>query len=447
MIFRFGKISSHKPQAINIRGVFFMEQSTIALIIIGVVIVMYITEIFSVAVTSIIGMLALVYPNVLGFSDAFACFASTPALLTIGMIIIADAILESGVGNEIGVMLTKVVGHREKLFVVVVFLSAALFSAFANNSAIVALYMPFIASIAVASRGRITKKNTYLPLAMGSLVGGTGSLAGCTAPLLANEVLEYMGVETMGFFTTAPIAIAMVLVIAVCFWLFFYDFMKKSFDFEEITDGGKKLPDGEIDRRKAIISITVFLVCIILFMIRPFGWDIGLIAVTGALVLVMTGCVDGKKAMRDMQWSAVLVLGAALAMAKGFVSSGAGEVIINFLMKNFEKVVTNPVALVTIFLLTGFVLSQFMSNGSLVSMLAAIGIPLAMQIGCNPMPIALACVYGCSLAMATPVATTSITIVQVAGYRFKDYLRIGGLVGLIGAATAWVCLVFGYGLI
>ncbi|MBQ6929327.1 MAG: anion permease [Oscillospiraceae bacterium] len=216
-----------------------MGQSTIALIIIGIVIVMYITEVFSVAVTSLIGMFALVYSNVLTFNDGFSCFVSTPALLTIGMIIVADAILESGVGNEIGALLGKVVGQREKLFVIVVFITAAVLSAFANNSAIVALFMPFIASLASVSNGHITKKNTYMPLAMGSLVGGTGTLVGCTAPLLANEVLSYTGAQTMNFFTTAPIAIVMVLAVAVCFWLFLYDYMAKCFDFEEVVDTEK----------------------------------------------------------------------------------------------------------------------------------------------------------------------------------------------------------------
>ena len=90
-----------------------------------------------------------------------------------------------------------------------------------------------------------------------------------------------------------------------------------------------------------------------------------------------------------------------------------------------------------------------MSNGSLVSMLAAVGVPMAIEIGCNPMPVAMACVFGCSLAMATPVATTTITMVQVAGYRFKDYFRIGGLVGIIGLVTAWasILLLFGLSLI
>lgn len=103
--------------------------------------------------------------------------------------------------------------------------------------------------------------------------------------------------------------------------------------------------------------------------------------------------------------------------------------------------------LVTVFLVSGFILSQFMSNGSLVSMLAAIGVPMAIEIGCDPTPVAMACVFGCSLAMATPVATTTITMVQIAGYRFKDYFRIGGLVGLIAMATAWITIVFYYGLL
>lgn len=424
-----------------------MAQSTIALIIIGIVIVLYITERFDVAVTSLIGMFALIYCNILTVEQAFSCFVSTPGLLTMGMIIIAEAILESGIGAEIGVLLKGIVGHREKLFVVVVFVTAAFLSAFANNSAIVALFMPFIASLASISHGHITKKNTYLPLAMGSLVGGTGTLIGCTAPLLASEVLVYEGLEPLDFFTPAPIAIAMVAVIAICFWLFLYDFMKKSFDFPEVEGNIKKMPDGQINKRNAALSISVFLVCIVLFMVNPFNWDIGLIAITGAFVLILTGCVDIKKATRDMPWPAVIVLGAALAMAKGFVSSGAGNVVVDFLMSHFSAIVANPVILVGVFLFTGFILSQFMSNGSLVSMLTAIGVPIALQIGCDPIPVALACVYGCSLAMATPVATTSITIVQAAGYRFKDYLRIGGITGLIGAVTAWVCLVVGYGLI
>lgn len=160
----------------------------------------------------------------------------------------------------------------------------------------------------------------------------------------------------------------------------------------------------------------------------------------------MTKCIDGKRALKNMQWSALVTLGSALAVAQGFVKSGAGEVVIRWLIGMLGEWIQNPIVLVTLFLVAGYVLSLFMANGSLVSMLAAIAVPLAMEAGCNPMQIALACVFGASLAMATPVASTSITMVEVTGYRFKDYFRVGGTVGLIGLAITWVCIVLIYGL-
>lgn len=119
----------------------------------------------------------------------------------------------------------------------------------------------------------------------------------------------------------------------------------------------------------------------VLFIVQPWGWELGLIAIAGAMILILTGCVDGPRAMSNMQWSALVTLGSALAVAKGFVKSGVGERIMSWLMDTMGSWVANPVVLVTLFLLVGFFLSQFMSNGSLVSMLAAIGVPMAIQIG------------------------------------------------------------------
>ena len=201
-----------------------------------------------------------------------------------------------------------------------------------------------------------------------------------------------------------------------------------------------------LDKRKMIISVTVFLTCIVLFIIQPFGWDLGFIAIGGAVILMVTGCVDGNHALTNMQWPALVTLGSALAVAKGFVSSGVAETIVNWMIRIMGNFILNPKIMVAVFLLLGWLLSQFMANGSLVTMLSAIAIPLAVQGGVNTMAVAMACVFGASMAMATPVATTSVTMVQVVGYRFRDYFRIGGLVGLIGVVTAWISLVLIYGL-
>lgn len=423
-----------------------MEQSTLALIIVGATCVLYILELFPVSVSTLIGMLAMVYAGILTPTEAFSGFTNTAVLLVIGMVIIIDALLDSGVAGKIGKGLMRF--SNEKVFVIAVFLLSAGLSMFMTNASLVAMMMPFIASVASASGGRITKKNTYLTLATGGLIGGTATLAGSTAPLLANNVLEHVGAQTMGFFGPFPVAITIILVMAVCYWLFLYKLQARCFDFPEVADETEvNVTETPINKRNAAISIAVFLICAVLFVIQPFGWELGQIAVTGAVILVITKCVDGKKALRNMFWSALITLGAALGIAKGFVNSGVGQKIINWLIAMLGEGVANPVVLVTVFLLAGYVLSLFMSNGSLVSMLAAVGVPMAVEIGVNPMPVALACVFGVSLAMATPAATTSVTMVQVAGYRFKDYLRIGGLTGVIGLITAWAAIVLYYGLL
>lgn len=423
-----------------------MSQSTLTLLIVGVLCILYIIDKLPVSLVTMFGLLALVFGKVITSREAFSNFGSTPVLLTFGMIVIIDAVIDSGAIVQFEHVLQHMTRRGEKLFMVLVFLSAGIISMFTNNSALVAMFMPFIASTARSTKGKIKKKHLYMPLAMGGLIGGTGSLAGSTAPLLANEVLEITGQKQFSFFTTAPVSLSILAVVAICFWFFLYDLMVKWFDFDERSDDGKPIREIELNKRNAVISLSVFVLTVILFITQPFGWDLGLIAITGAVIVITLGCVDAKEELRHMMWPALVTLGAALAIADGFVRSGAGQVVIDFLVRTFGQALTQPKVMVLLFLLAGWIISMFMSNGSLVSMLASIAIPMAIENGINPTPVAIACVIGANLAMATPVATTTITMVQIAGYRFRDYFRLGGLVGVIGIVTAWASIVLLYGL-
>ena len=424
-----------------------MNQQIVTLLIVLGMFILYLTERHPVALTTTLGMMAMIVTGVLTFNEAFSCFGNTAVMLTLGMLIIVNSVLDSGIAAKSERFLEKLAGRSEKRFLLLVFISAALLSLFTTNSALVAVYMPFITAVALASNGKITRKNIYLPMAMGSLIGGTGSLTGSTPPLLANNMLELHNQPTMRYFSTFPVAFSAIVVIGLCYWFFLYDLQKKWFDFDEVKPEDKGEMDNHVlDKRKMILSLTVFVSVIILFILQPFGWDLGFIAIGGAVILMVTGCVDGNHALTNMQWPALVTLGAALAVAKGFVKSGVAETIVNWMIRMMGSAILNPKIMVALFLILGWALSQFMANGSLVTMLSAIAIPLAVEGGVNTMAVAMACVFGASMAMATPVATTSVTMVQVVGYRFRDYFRIGGLVGLIGVVTAWFAICLFYGL-
>ena len=447
-----------------------MSQAGITLIIVGITCVLYVIEKLPVALVTVLGMLAMVFAGSVSFKDAFSNFGSTPAMLVFGMVIIIDAIIDSGVITEFENVLMKMTRHGEKTFLILILLSAGVISVFSNNTALVAMFMPFIASVAETTHGRIQKKHIYLPLAVGGLIGGTGSLAGSTAPLLASEVLKITGQKQFAFFTTAPVAMTILLVVALCYWLFLYDLQVKWFDFPETGNEKPERPPSTlepmidmdedlaviralgdeqvipVDRKHGTFAICVFLLCVVLFITRPFEWDLGLIAVSGAVLVILGGCVDPKTELRNMMWPAMITLGAALGIADGFVKSGAGDLVIGFLVNTFGPAMTDPKVMVALFLVSGWIISNFMSNGSLVSMLASVAVPMAIEYGINPEPVAIACCIGASMAFATPVATTTVTVVQIAGYRFKDYLRVGGLIGLIGVVAAWTVIVLMYGL-
>lgn len=123
-----------------------MTQSAIAIGIILCLFLLYLLDLFPVAVTTMIGMVAMVFSGVLTFPEAFNSFNNSSVMLVIGMIIIVDALLESGIGGKFGRLLSRLVGSRERTFVLVVFLSAAVLSGFMTNAPPVAMYMSFIAA-------------------------------------------------------------------------------------------------------------------------------------------------------------------------------------------------------------------------------------------------------------------------------------------------------------
>lgn len=172
-------------------------------------------------------MPALIFTGILDFNEAFACFTSTNVMLVLGMIIIVDSLIDSGIAEKLGNLLFKLVGHSEKTFLVIIFALSAALSLFSTNAALVAMFMPLISSVSSASHGKIYRKNLYLPLAMGSHINGTGSLAGSTAPLLANDVLQLTGSKTMHFFTPLPVSAMMIIMVALCYWFFLYDLQVK----------------------------------------------------------------------------------------------------------------------------------------------------------------------------------------------------------------------------
>ena len=80
-----------------------------------------------------------------------------------------------------------------------------------------------------------------------------------------------------------------------------------------------------------------------------------------------------------------------------------------------------------IILVLATILSNFMSNNAAVVIFAPIGIFIAESFGVSPLPFVVAAAIGANLSVSTPICTSTMTMTLVAGYRFKDYVKIGSI--------------------
>lgn len=222
-----------------------MEQSTIALIILVAIIILYATEIIPLAVTSVLGAIAMAATGIISYSSAISSFGSDTVMLVVGMLIIGNALFETGLVQKIGNAIVKLSGLSEKVMLAAVIVLAAVLSGFISNTATVAMFMPIIATAAMASNGRITKKNTIMALGFASVVGGNLTLVGSTPQLIAQGMLEDYGLQTMEFFTLSKIGIPLILVMLLYYMTIGGAIQNKAFrNFEENYD------DMAIDQTK-----------------------------------------------------------------------------------------------------------------------------------------------------------------------------------------------------
>ena len=404
-----------------------MEQSTLAILIIGVAIVSFILEKIPLAVTAMLASLAMALTGIIKYADVSAGFASTVTMMVAGMIIVGNSLFETGVAKLIGAKLVKSkLGQNERLFLFVLVILAAVLSAFLSNSAVVAMFLPIIGAVVLRSGGKLSNKHLVMGMGMAAALGGAGTMVGSTAQLVGQSILiKTAGTRPIGFFELGYLVGPLCIVMAIYLVTVGYSIQKKTFNFEEpVNTVGVEEVETEVKITwQMVLSSAVMIGCVLGFVFNI--WNVGIIALVGASILMATGCVDFKKCMREMDWNTIVILSAAQGFAKGLDVSGGGKVIANFILKSFGGPEASAYALLVVAIVLSAILTNFMSNTAVVAMLVPIFIPLAFALKVSPETFVIGIIIGGSTALATPIGTPAVTQTLVAGYRYMDYVKVG----------------------
>lgn len=419
-----------------------MGLDVISLIIFTVSIILFVWDKLPMATTAILGCTVMVISGVCDFSTAFGQFASSTVILTVGVMVIGAAISESGLAATIGVWIVKTAGTSQVKLIVGTYLVAALMSAFLTNSAVLAIFIPIIMGLS-AENEEIHSKDLIMPIAFGCVIGGASTLVGSTQQMTAQGLLEGVGEKTFHTFTFTPVGAILVLIGLVYCLVFGSKIGKKIWgdrtDEIEYTTPSVK----NYSKSKKWIMAVIFTLTVIFYMAEWF--PIAITSTIAATLCIITGCITQKQAIFSVNWNIVGRLGGCLGLAKALDAGGGTELIAD----GFKSIIgtsTSPFILFCIFVFLVQITSEFMSNSTAILIVLPIVLAVAPEAGLNSYTFALGITLASGMTLSCPLASSTLGMSMVVGYRFKDYFKYGAAFDVIAYITIILLIPMMYGL-
>lgn len=399
-----------------------MDPMVITLILLAFAIVMFVWEKIPLALTSMTVCIALVVTGVLSMEDAFAGFIDSNVILFVAMFIVGGALFETGMANKIGGIVTKF-AKTERQLIVTIMLVTGIMSGFLSNTGTAAVLIPVV--IGIAAKSGYSRSKLLMPLVFAAAMGGNLSLLGAPGNLIAQSALEEIGLR-FSFFDYGKVGLPMLLIGTLFFATIGYKLLpdKPSVETETAFDEEADYSNVPVWKQTLALIILVLTILAMIFE-EQIGISLCISGCIGAIVLVLTGVISEKQAIKSIDMQTIFLFGGTLSLAKALEVTGAGEMIADTVIGVVGKN-SSPFLLLTAVFILACVMTNFMSNTATTALLVPISISIANGMGADPSAVVMATVIAGSCAYATPIGMPANTMVLApGGYKFKDYVKAG----------------------
>lgn len=150
-------------------------------------------DLVALLVMAVLLLLGLVSPE-----EGIAGFSNTATVTVGSMFVLSAGLYRSGAVNFAGTLLTRL--GRSSLWVALVLIMVGIgaISAFMNNTAAVAIFLPIV--VATAKALKVSPGRLLMPLSYASMFGGVCTLIGTSTNILVSAIAEQHGLPPIGMF-------------------------------------------------------------------------------------------------------------------------------------------------------------------------------------------------------------------------------------------------------
>ena len=167
-------------------------------------------------IVAILVVLALMLSRVLTPREALAGFGDPAVILIAAIFVVGEALVNTGIAHRLGEAVMKLGGGNETRLIALIMMLAGGIGAFMSSSAIVAMFIPVV--LTIARKTGLNSKRMLMPLSVATLISGMMTLIASSPNMIIESTLREHGLAPFHFFSWTPFGVA-TLAAAVAFML------------------------------------------------------------------------------------------------------------------------------------------------------------------------------------------------------------------------------------
>ena len=168
-------------------------------------------------------------------------------------------------------------------------------------------------------------------------------------------------------------------------------------------------------------------------------------ALGGVVAMTLTGVLQPNELYESVDWNVIFLLAGVIPLGMALEQTGLAEVIAGLVATSGD--VLPVLAVLWVFYVSTALVTNVISNNASVVLMIPVAVETAQRIDANAFAFVLAVTFAASTAFMTPVGyQTNLFVYGPGGYRFTDYLRVGGPLQLLLSFVTVLGIAFMWGL-
>lgn len=166
---------------------------------------LFVTEKFPVDLVALMVMATLLVSKVISLEEGISGFSNTATVTVAAMFVVSAGLFKTGALKVVSSTLERIGRHSFLLVLIAMMLVVGVVSAFMNNTATVAIFIPIV--LGVAREANVSPSKLLMPLSFAATFGGACTLIGTSTNILVSSIAERAGMGAFGMFEFFPIGL------------------------------------------------------------------------------------------------------------------------------------------------------------------------------------------------------------------------------------------------